>query len=211
MDRPYPPLSLRRPDETGIFEPAPELVEWIGATFLSEESPLYDEGHLHLTQATFGALWTNVTNIKQQVQVVATAEMPRPPTTGGKWGRAKWEMQMRDWFGLGWKNINFLLTFYAPYMAEAEDMGFCAVAKHELCHCSQELDEFEMPRFRKSDGLPVFAMKDHDFAGFLDVVRDFGPMSERNVPEIVRLVNEGPRIATVDVRRMCGTCMAKAA
>src|SRR4051812_15817098 len=110
MDRPYPPAHLREPEALGIFEPAPQIVEWIEGTFLNESSPFFDEAHLHLTQAKLGALWTNVTNVKQMVQVVATAEMPRPPMSGGKWARAKWEMQMRDWFGIEAPDIDFLLT-----------------------------------------------------------------------------------------------------
>src|SRR6266404_4575701 len=210
MDRPNPPDQLRYSEALGVFEPAPQVVEWIEATFLNEQSPLFDESHRHLKQARLAALWTNVANVKQMVQVVGTAEMPRPPMTGGKWGRGKWEQQMREWFGIDFEDIDFLLTFYAPYAAEVSDLEFCAVVKHELCHCSQELDECEAPKFRKTNGLPVFAMKDHDFAGFLDVVRDFGATSERNVTEIVKLVNAGPRIASIDIRRACGTCMLKA-
>jgi hypothetical protein len=31
--------------------PAPELLDWVSATFLQEESPLFNEDHLHLADA----------------------------------------------------------------------------------------------------------------------------------------------------------------
>ncbi len=205
MERPFPPVSLRDPEALGLFEPAPQVVQWIEETFLKEDSPLFDKAHIHLSAANIAVLWTNVVNEKQMVPVVGTAEMPRPPTNGGKWARAKWEMQMRDWFGLDADRINFLLIFYAPYAAEVDDVEWCATVKHELSHCGQALDEFGNPRFTK-DGWPVFAMKDHDFAGFLGNVRDFGPGAERNVEELVRIVQAGPpRISRARVAMACGT------
>lgn len=205
LKRPLPPPRLREPHALGIFEPAPEVVEWIRATFLDEDSPLYDSGHAHLNEANIKALWTDALNIKQQVPVVGTAEMPRPPQSGGKWARAKWEMQMRQWFGFDADRIDFLITLYAPYAAEVGDLEFCATVKHELCHCAQALDEFDQPKWRK-DFSPVYAIKDHDFGGFLDVVRDFGPGAERNVPELVEIVRAGPRISRARIAAACGTC-----
>ncbi len=37
-------------------------------------------------------------NIRQMRAIVGTAEIPRPPQSGGAWARAKWEIQMRSWF-----------------------------------------------------------------------------------------------------------------
>jgi len=203
MERPYPPVHLRDPEALGTFEPAPQVVQWIEETFLNDKSPLYDEAHVHLNAATIAVLWTDVVNEKQMVPVVGTAEMPRPPSSGGKWARAKWEMQMRQWFGLEWKRITFLLTFYAPYAAEVDDVEWCATVKHELCHCAQEF-EFEAPKFRQ-DGTPVFGLRDHDYGGFLGTVRDFGPGAERNVPELLEIVRAGPRISRARVAMACGT------
>jgi hypothetical protein len=203
MDRPCPPKHLRDPNATGLFVPAPEVVAWIEETFLNENSPLYDEAHDHLTAATIAVLWTDVVNEKQMVPVVGTAEMPRPPSSGGKWARARWEMQMREWFGIEWKRITFLLTFYAPYAAEVDDVEWCSTVKHELCHCAVEM-EFGNPKFRE-DGTPVFGIRDHDFGGFLSTVRDFGPEAERNVPELIEIVRSGPRISRARVAMACGT------
>jgi hypothetical protein len=82
-------------------------------------------------------------------------------------------------------------------------MEWCATVKHELSHCAQ-VNEFGEPKFRK-DGSPVFGMRDHDFAGFLGNVRDFGPEAERNVTELVKLVQAGPRISRAKVAMACGT------
>ena len=206
LKRPFPPDRLRQPEALGIFEPAPQVVEWIAATFLNEGSPLYDEGHVHLAEARIAVLWTDVVNSAKMVPIVGTAEMPKPPQNGGKWARAKWEMQMRGWFGLEAQSIDFLITLFAPYAAEASDMEFCATVKHELSHCAQALDEYEQPKFRQSDNRPVFAIRDHDFAGFLNVVRDFGVGAECNVPELIEIVHHGPRISGAVIAAACGTC-----
>ncbi len=210
ISRPLPPPHLQEIESLGAFEPAPDVVEWIHATFLDEKSPLFDESHLHLLSANIGVLWTNAVNVTKQVAVVGTAELPKPHPALGKWGKARHEWQMRQWFGGLAVNLDFLITLYAPYMMSAGDMEFCAIAKHELCHCAQALDRFQQPKFRKSDGRPVFAIRDHDFAGFLANVRDFGPGAERNVPELIEVVKAGPRIASIDVSRMCGTCLLRA-
>ncbi|HEX8653097.1 MAG TPA: putative metallopeptidase [Pyrinomonadaceae bacterium] len=208
LKRPQPPPEFSDPDFVEAFVPAPEVVEWLRAIFLDPESPLYDEAHTHLNDAHIGCLWTNAVNVTKQVEVVGMAEIPKPHPALGKWAKARFEQQMREWFG--WTPLDFLITLSAPYLAKAEDMLFCAVGKHELCHCGQALDEYEQPKFRKKDGRPVFAIRDHDFAGFLSVVRDFGPGAERNVPVLAEILKVGPRISEVDIRRMCGTCLLRA-
>jgi hypothetical protein len=202
-------VHLREPGATGLFEPAPQVVEWIADTFLNEKSFLFDERHSHLARANIAALWTDVLNVTKMLPVIGTAEMPRPPQSGGKWARAKWEMQMGQWFGLEAPKIDFLITLYAPYAAEASDLEFCATAKHEICHCAQDVDEYEQPGFRKSDNRPVFAIREHDFGGFLSVVEYFGASAERNVPELVETVRKGPRISAVAIAGACGTCMLR--
>jgi hypothetical protein len=42
-------------------------------------------------------------------------------------------------------------------VASRDDATFCALVEHELSHCGQERDEFGMPRFKKSTGLPAFS------------------------------------------------------
>ncbi|HEX8708039.1 MAG TPA: putative metallopeptidase [Pyrinomonadaceae bacterium] len=91
-------------------------------------------------------------------------------------------------------------------MLEAGDLEFCSTAKHELCHCAQAVDEYEQPRFRRVDNRPIYAIKDHDFSGFLSNVRDFGPGAERNIPELLEIVRLGPRISAAAVAAACGVC-----
>lgn len=205
MERPRPPKHLWEPEALGTFEPAPQVVEWIHATFLNEKSPLYDVSHAHLLEANIGVLWTDVVNESKMVQVLGTACMPRPPM-GGKWSRAKWELQQRQFFGLNAHALDFEITLYAPYSAQCSDVGFCSVIKHEISHCAQALDEYEQPRYTGKEQRPVFCLKDHDFAGFLGNVRDFGAGAERNVPELIKLVEAGPRIAAADIAGVCGHC-----
>lgn len=192
-----------------MFESSPQLVDWIHWTFLDEDSPLYDSGHDHLNSANIGALWTNVPMVSKMVPVIGTAQIPRPPQGVNRWERAKWEMQQRQLFGPEALDLNFVITLYAPYSIQASDLEFCSDVKHELCHCAQDEDEFG-PKFRKKDNRPVFAIRDHDFAGFLSNVRDFGAGAERNVPELIETVKLGPRIAAADITRMCGTCLRAA-
>lgn len=205
MERPVPPIEVQEEDEDGIFIPAPELVAWIEATFLNEYHEMYNPDHDHLLDANIKALWTNVPNITKGVGVLATAEMPRPPATGGRWAREKYKYQMRQWFGIEAENINFLLTFYAPEMMCLSDRGFCATHEHELYHCGQAEDDYGAPKFRQSDFSPVFTIKDHDFTGFLGVTKRYGPV-ERNQRQMVDLAKKAPELNDFDISTACGVC-----
>lgn len=210
MNRPNPPIELQEEYEAGLFMPAPEIVAWIDATFLNEDHELYNEDHEHLKSASIKALWTNVPNVTKQVGVLATAEQPRPPATGGKWAREKYKLQMRQWFGFEADSIDFLLTFFAPEIINLSDKSFCASVEHELYHCAQAVDEYGEPRFRQSDYSPIFTIKDHDFTGFLGVVKRYGAI-ERNQKEMVKLAKKMPEVNDFDIAAACGICVAKAA
>jgi hypothetical protein len=190
------------------FEPAPEVVEWLRETFLDSSSPLYDEGHSHLESAEFGVLWTTVDMTSKMMPKVGMVELATPSPGMSKIKKAQHDWLLRHWFGE--VELNFVMYLSAGYSAKAYDWEWCSLVKHELCHCAQAEELPGVPKFRK-DGSRVFAIKDHDFAGFLSTVRDFGPGAEQNVPELLLIASQQPRIAGVDISRMCGTCLRKAA
>jgi hypothetical protein len=202
--RPLPPEYLCNFGGAS-FERAPELEIWLAETFLHETSALHNEDHQHLRSARIGCLWTDADNCAKQVTIAATAEIPRPPTTGGAWGRARWRYQMRGWFGLEAERLDFLLTFSAPLAVMSGDAEFCARMEHELYHCAQKLDEFGSPRFSRETGLPLYTLRDHDFAGFLGVARRYGAV-ERNVAELARILKDAPALVGDEIARACGVC-----
>jgi hypothetical protein len=168
--RPMPPEELCEPAlvETGggLFVPAIELGEWIRETFIDGAGPLVNDEHEHLRDAKLGFLWTNVENLKDQVQVVGTAELALP--VGGKvWHRGRTAVQLSYWFG---EVPDFLITLYAPFCAEAEDAAFCATCEHELLHCSIQRDRYGEKRFDRISNRPIWGMRAHDVEEFVSIV-----------------------------------------
>ena len=209
--RPFPPPELLSEDEpSGRFTPAPELIAWARTSFLEPSSPLHNEDHEHLDGANLGALWTNVPYRRKQRWVLATAEAPLPPPAAGAWARARWEQQMREWFG---EVPDFLLTFYAPGCAALSDPSFCATMEHELYHCAQATDkETDAPLFNRETGLQKYAIKGHDAEEFVGVVRRWGVgASAPGVRELVEADRHAPLFAEASIRDACGTCLGRAA
>jgi hypothetical protein len=201
--RPRPPQSLLSIDSAVSFVPAPDLVEWISATFLDEASALYNEEHAHLQFATIGALWTTTPNGRNGRTIVGQAEMGQHIGGMGRWTRAKAEQQAQEWFGC---IPDFIITLFAPYAESVSDATFCALVEHELSHCGQERDEFGMPRFKKSTGLPAFCMRAHDVEEFIGVVRRYGA-DAAGVTAMIEAANEGPTVAAAEIGFACGTCL----
>ncbi|MGI8655463.1 MAG: putative metallopeptidase [Pyrinomonadaceae bacterium] len=211
MDRPYPPSQLFDIDAAtfGAFVPAPEVETWMQETFIDDASPLYNEDHAHLAQARIGVLWTNAVNVTKMVPVAGMVELPKPHPALGKWGKARHEWQMQQWFGD--LELDFLITLYAPYaLNEAGDIEWCALIEHELYHCAQSLDEFGSPAFNKRTGRPKFTIKGHDVEENIGIVRRYGATG-RNVKEFVAAANRKPEIGFADVSRACGTCRLRVA
>jgi hypothetical protein len=204
MNRSYPPHDLATLSDLEMldrFVPAPELLEWISATFLDEASPLYNHEHAHLRDADLGVLWTNCDNSKQMRAVIGQAEL-MPPMAMGKWQRARAIQQVEEWFdGMP----DFLLTFSAPAAAGMDDPSFCALVEHELYHCAQKLDEFGMPKF-KQDGTPAFVMRGHDVEEFVGVVARYGAEAA-GVAAMVDAAKAGPTIGRASIAGVCGTCL----
>lgn len=201
--RPHPP-ELLIDEYVGIdyFIPAPELDVWIRKTFLDDESPLYNEEHVHLSSAHTGYLWTNVPNVKQMQVVAATAEMPF--FRGNAWQKHRQLMQLQEWFG---DIPDFLITFDARLAQIADNLQFCARSEHELYHCAQALDGFGSPKFRGETGLPIYALKGHDVEEHTGVMRRYGPGGcAGDTIAFVEAAQRQPEIGAVEILGVCGTC-----
>ncbi|ATU91451.1 putative metallopeptidase [Phyllobacterium zundukense] len=207
MSRPMPPASVLDELVNPVFEPAPELVEWARQTFIADDAKLYNPDHHHLNFASIGALWTNVGNSRKGRQIIGQCEEGSPSGMMGKWGKARAEMQITQWFG---HVLDFVMTFDAVYCAECSDAEFCALIEHEMYHAAQDRDPFGAPKFRKSTGLPVFALRGHDIEEFVGVVRRYGADAS-HVRALVDAANAGPEIANVGIAHACGTCQLRAA
>lgn len=213
MTRPRPPAQLLSSERDADnlspirFLPAPDLTEWFCATFIAQGAPLENEEHAHLQFATIGALWTNVGNSRAGRSIVGQAEfLKNAGGSRGKWGRAREQQQIEEWFGYV---PDFLLTFDAEYAARCEDAEFCALVEHELCHCGQERDEFGAPRFT-AGGMPAFTLRGHDVEEFVSIVRRYGADAAHVRPMIDAALAE-PEVARVKIAAACGNCLRLAA
>ena len=204
--RPMPPVEL-----TGVegalapmFAPAQDLLDWMRATFIEEEGPLFNEEHFHLAAARIGILWTSAPNARNGRSVIGQAEFRPPGGSMGKWQRARAQAQLYGWFG---GELDFLLTFHAPYAASCSDLQFCALVEHELYHCGQAKDEFGMPKFIQDTGMPVFCMRGHDVEEFTGIVKRYGAASA-DVAAFIAAAAEEPLIGASEIAQACGTCHA---
>lgn len=189
--------------------PAPQLAAWLQAMFINERSKLYNPDHAHLADANIGVLWTSAKNSRGGRVIHGTAEIPRPPSGMSKWHKARWDWQMRGWFG----DVipDFILTFYLPFVLGATDAASVfALFEHELYHCGQAIDEFGEPRFRKSDGRPVWTIVAHDVEEHIGVVRRYGAKAA-GVGALVEAALREPEISEALILAACGTCGRRAA
>lgn len=198
--RPVPPKILTASGTPDDFLPG-NLAEFVHSSFLNEESPLFNEEHLHLLSANIGYLWTNVPNIKAGRQILGTAEIIR--FQGNKWQRTRQAIQMRDWFGI--QQLDFLITLDAMYCEAVGDLEFCALLEHELYHCGQAKDEFGAPKFNRETGLPVFALRGHDIEQFSGIWRRYGVHRENEL-EFLAAAAEKPLIGQAALNQVCGNC-----
>jgi hypothetical protein len=205
--RPIPTGDITAADARISFAPAPEMVEWVRATFIEDDSKLFNPDHLHLQSASIGMLWTNVSNSRKGRRIVGQCEEGQPSGMMGKWGKARAEEQIIGWFG---HVPDFILTFEAEYAMSCTDAEFCALVEHELYHAAQETDPFGAPKFRKSTGLSAFTLRGHDIEEFIGVVRRYGADAS-HVRALVHAANAGPEIANVRIAHACGTCQLRAA
>lgn len=198
--RPVPPLDLR---PLGEFRAAPDLRDWVKATFIDEDGPLYNPRHDHLADAEIGWLWTNYPAASKGRVIAGECRLVAPV-------QQRWSSAMAEWqlIGLfGWVP-DFVVTLCAS-TAAWDDWSFCALVEHELCHAAQLTDEYGMPRFTR-DGQPLYGIVGHDVEQFVDVVERYGA-SASMVEEMVRVANKGPTIGQAQITAACGTCTARKA
>jgi hypothetical protein len=171
------------------------------ATFIEDGAPLFNEDHRHLQGASIGSLWTSVENARHGRRIVGQAELGKPMGAMGRWGRARAEQQIEEWFD---DIPDFILTFDAGYAEQCSDATFCAICEHELSHCGQEKDDYGMPRFQK-DGTPAFGIRGHDIEEFVGIVRRYGADAS-GVRAMIEAAAEGPTVAGADISFACGNC-----
>lgn len=202
--RPLPPQAIFDPITAPAFIPGPELSEWAKATFIRPGAPLMNRDHDHLADAEIGFLWTSVMATRHMNAIAGQAEIPR--FQGSKWSKARQEQQMEAWFGL---IPDFVITIDARYAAQCDDVTFCALIEHELYHCGQEIDQYGAPKFSRSTGLPVYAIKGHDVEEFVGVVRRYGVgAAAGQTLALVEAAQRGPEIGKAKATAVCGSCRA---
>jgi hypothetical protein len=201
-----PPHAMLETLTGGEFLPAPDVAEWLMATFIREGGPLHNPEHAHLALARIGVLWTTVPAVRQMRRIVGQAEIPQ--ARGNPWAKARQEYQIEQWFG--GEIPDFLLTFDARWWAEIDDASCCALAEHELYHCAQAQGKAG-PRFRR-DGTPVWAIRGHDAEEFVGVVRRYGAgAAAGGVRELVEAVRRPPEVTAAQIAAACGVCVARVA
>ena len=199
--RPFPSDELM--EIPGSFAAGTELLNWVRATFLSEDGPLYNPDHDHLAYASLALLWTSAPYKKHGRLVAGLAEMPS--VQGNAWVRARIDRQLIEWFG---EVPTFLITLSAPIAAALDDANFCSLVEHELYHCGQAVDEFGSPKFNAETGMPNLAIKGHDVEEHLGVVRRYGTgAAAAGVAELVAAASRSPSVAMASISQACGTCL----
>lgn len=194
-------------DGLASFVPAPDVSEWLSATFIDEGGSAHNPDHLHLKPATIGVLWTVVENSRKGRRIIGQCEIGTPQGVMGKWARARAELQVIEWFGFV---PDFIITLDADYCCQCGDAEFMALCEHELYHAAQETDAFGAPKFSRSTGLPVFTIMGHDVEQFVGVVRRYGAVAS-GVKEMVDAANRPPEIARATIDHACGTCRLRVA
>jgi hypothetical protein len=202
--RPRPPEDLLGGEgavtETPV-RPAPDLLDWMRATFIDQDALLVNEDHAHLREARLGVLWCAVPNARQGNAVVGMCETTA--FMGNRWAKARFEQQVTGWFGA---MPHFLLTFDAEYAALCDDATFCSLVEHELYHAGQERDPYGAPKFRK-DGSPAFTIRGHDVEEFVGVVARYGTgAAAGQTAALVAAANRAPIICEAEIAGACGTC-----
>ena len=210
VKRPEPPANLGQyPDGANwpvSFAPAPELKEWVIATFIAEDGRLHNPDHAHLEDADFEMLWAAAPFEKQGRIVLGQTE--EVAFRAGGWQRERMQEQVGLWFG---RIPDFIITIAASYCQEAADADFCALMEHELYHIGQQKDATGEPVFGR-EGQPKLQIRGHDVEEFVGVVARYGAGDESgNLARLVRAANSAPHLSALRVSQACGTCLLKLA
>ncbi len=207
--RPFPPQELidKADEEEAIrLAPAPDLMNWVIANFLTIGGPLHNPDHDHIAELIhdnekfLAFAWASSACMAKKRMVLGQCE--KVMFNQGGWKKARQEQQMRDWFGFV---PTYLITVDATFCEKANDREFCALLEHELYHIGVERDEDGEMIFSSSTGLPKHYLAGHDVEEFVGVVKRWG--ADENVKRLIEVAKQAPFVSDVNISKCCGTCL----
>ncbi|MCT9459238.1 hypothetical protein KTJ21_02640 [Acinetobacter baumannii] len=207
--RPFPPQELidkADEEETIRLAPAPDLMNWVIANFLTIGGPLHNPDHDHIAELIhdneefLAFAWASSACMAKKRMVVGQCE--KVMFNQGGWKKARQEQQMRDWFGYV---PVYLITIDASYCEQATDRDFCALIEHELYHIGVERDEDGDPLISEMTGLPKHYLAGHDVEEFVGVVKRWG--ADESVKRLIEVAKQAPFVSEVNISKCCGTCL----
>ncbi|EPF6239734.1 putative metallopeptidase [Acinetobacter baumannii] len=207
--RPFPPQELidKADEEEAIrLAPAPDLMNWVIANFLTIGGPLHNPDHDHIAELIhdneefLAFAWASSACMAKKRMVLGQCE--KVLFNQGGWKKARQEQQMRDWFGYV---PVYLITIDASYCDQATDRDFCALIEHELCHIGVERDEDGDPIISEMTGLPKHYLAGHDVEEFVGVVKRWG--ADESVKRLIEVAKQAPFVSDVNISKCCGTCL----
>ncbi|BAP67539.1 hypothetical protein J6I82_14220 [Acinetobacter baumannii] len=207
--RPFPPQELidKADEEEAIrLAPAPDLMNWVIANFLTIGGPLHNPDHDHIAELIhdneefIAFAWASSACMAKKRMVLGQCE--KVMFNQGGWKKARQEQQMRDWFGYV---PVYLITIDASYCDQATDRDFCALIEHELYHIGVERDEDGDPLISEMTGLPKHYLAGHDVEEFVGVVKRWG--ADESVKRLIEVAKQAPLVSDVNISKCCGTCL----
>lgn len=207
--RPFPLQELIDKADEGEairLAPAPDLMNWVIANFLTIGGPLHNPDHDHIAELIhdneefLAFAWASSACITKKRMVLGQCE--KVMFNQGGWKKARQEQQMRDWFGYV---PVYLITIDASYCDQATDRDFCALIEHELYHIGVERDEDGDPLISEMTGLPKHYLAGHDVEEFVGVVKRWG--ADESVKRLIEVAKQAPFVSEVNISKCCGTCL----
>ncbi|KCX69082.1 putative metallopeptidase [Acinetobacter baumannii] len=207
--RPFPPQELIEKadeEEAILLAPAPDLMNWVIANFLTIGGPLHNPDHDHIAELIhdneefLAFAWASSACMAKKRMVLGQCE--KVMFNQGGWKKARQEQQMRDWFGYV---PVYLITIDASYCDQASDRDFCALIEHELYHIGVERDEEGDPLISEMTGLPKHYLAGHDVEEFVGVVKRWG--ADESVKRLIEVAKQAPFVSDVNISKCCGTCL----
>ncbi|MDN8167616.1 putative metallopeptidase [Acinetobacter baumannii] len=207
--RPFPPQELidKADEEEAIrLAPAPDLMNWVIANFLTIGGPLYNPDHDHIAELIhdneefLAFAWASSAYTRAKRMVLGQCE--KVMFQQGGWKKARQEQQMRDWFGFV---PVYLITIDASFCEKANDSEFCALLEHELYHIGVERDLDGEIIYSDHTGLPKHYLAGHDVEEFIGVVKRWG--ANENVKRLIEVAKNPPFVSDLDISKCCGNCV----
>lgn len=151
-----------------VPESVPDLAD--PADICAELLQLDEFAELRFGEATIDFLLRREPKVKNMRQVLGTCYLPRVQGDLAP---------LFDWLlaGLLGHEPTFLIVLDSTYWVDATDLQREILVYHEISHAVQARDAFGGPRFDRN-GLPVWAIRDHDVSEFIPVVRRYGAHTE---------------------------------